>query len=185
MLHFFGVFDGHGGDQAANHCAARLHKHLCEALGHNVSETASATEGHETPPTLAVISEETSLPMYPSISDHAVESKVTGAQGGKDGVDHAEIGPGSDLKPHSIGGDDASCPVERVLRDDAIVEEALRDAFLKTDEEFGSDICASMVGSTAVVAILGKNKIWIANCGESHGMIRYKFVLTVQISVIQ
>lgn len=31
-LHFFGVYDGHGGIQASQHCAARLHHHLSASL---------------------------------------------------------------------------------------------------------------------------------------------------------
>ena len=31
-LHFFGVFDGHGGAEAALHCASTLHEALSEAL---------------------------------------------------------------------------------------------------------------------------------------------------------
>ena len=70
----------------------------------------------------------------------------------------------------SSGGGVSECSApphdpHRVLRDDEFVEDALRDAFLKTDEEFASDCCASMVGSTAVVALLGKKRIWVANCG--------------------
>jgi hypothetical protein len=29
-LHFFGVYDGHGGAEAAKHCAGRMHHHLAE-----------------------------------------------------------------------------------------------------------------------------------------------------------
>jgi hypothetical protein len=31
-LHFFGVYDGHGGIEASQHCAQRLHHHLSRAL---------------------------------------------------------------------------------------------------------------------------------------------------------
>lgn len=32
QLHFFGVYDGHGGTEASLHCAQRLHHHLSQAL---------------------------------------------------------------------------------------------------------------------------------------------------------
>jgi hypothetical protein len=32
QLHFFGVYDGHGGTEASLHCAQRLHHHLSSAL---------------------------------------------------------------------------------------------------------------------------------------------------------
>lgn len=181
-LHFFGVYDGHGGDQAANHCAARLHQHLCEALVQQHAQIGAAriqqhgileevvADGHATSHTLTVISEEASLPLEPSTSEVILESRIACSKDSEVAM-HSEGRPGSDQLTSEIKEEDndvkeASCHSERVLRDDAIVEEALRDAFLKTDEEFAADCCASMVGSTAVVAILGKKKIWIANCGE-------------------
>lgn len=51
-----------------------------------------------------------------------------------------------------------------------LMEEVLRDAFLKTDEEFSnSGLQAGLVGSTAVVALVGTHRVWIANCGEWAG----------------
>jgi hypothetical protein len=45
-LHFFGVYDGHGGIQASQHCAARLHHHLSAALrGMAASLLAQAVVG--------------------------------------------------------------------------------------------------------------------------------------------
>jgi hypothetical protein len=41
-LHFFGVYDGHGGIQASQHCAARLHHHLSACL----REMATGYLGH-------------------------------------------------------------------------------------------------------------------------------------------
>lgn len=48
-----------------------------------------------------------------------------------------------------------------------MMEDVLREAFLKTDEEFSnSGLQAGLVGSTAVVALVGTHRVWIANCGE-------------------
>jgi protein phosphatase 2C len=52
-----------------------------------------------------------------------------------------------------------------------LMEEALRDAFLKTDEEFSKDGTAGLVGSTAVVALVGTHRVWIANCGDSRAVL--------------
>lgn len=47
-----------------------------------------------------------------------------------------------------------------------MMEDVLREAFLKTDEEFSaSGLQAGLVGSTAVVALVGTHRVWIANCG--------------------
>eukprot|EP00983_Pelagomonas_calceolata_P083758 1156227-Pelagomonas_calceolata.AAC.6 len=49
------------------------------------------------------------------------------------------------------------------------LEEALKEAFLRTDSEFAADGSAAMVGSTAVVALVGSRKAWVANCAARRG----------------
>jgi Protein phosphatase 2C len=102
VLHFFAVYDGHGGPEVSNHCARCLHGHLRS----NLQECSSQT------PT-----------------------------------------------PTSLGNP-TSTPVDTV-------QTALLKAFKQTDNEVapphgpGADI-----GSTAVVALLGSQQLWIANCGR-------------------
>ena len=45
-------------------------------------------------------------------------------------------------------------------------ESALTDAFNRTDEEFGKADNAALVGTTAVVALVGSRQLYVANCGE-------------------
>lgn len=45
-LHFFGVFDGHGGAEAALHCAQTLHQRIAEALAATIDPEAD--EGLQT-----------------------------------------------------------------------------------------------------------------------------------------
>ena len=52
-----------------------------------------------------------------------------------------------------------------------LMEGALRDAFIRTDEEFSKDGTAGLVGSTAVVALVGTHRVWIANCGDSRAVL--------------
>ena len=44
-------------------------------------------------------------------------------------------------------------------------ESALTDAFNRTDEEFGKADNAALVGTTAVVALVGSRQLYVANCG--------------------
>ena len=47
-LHFFAVYDGHGGFEASEHCSARLHMHLTEAMAqhpHLMRAAAGCAEG--------------------------------------------------------------------------------------------------------------------------------------------
>ena len=46
-------------------------------------------------------------------------------------------------------------------------ESALTDAFNRTDEEFGKADNAALVGTTAVVALVGSRQLYVANCGKS------------------
>ncbi|KAF6258570.1 phosphatase 2C-like domain-containing protein [Scenedesmus sp. NREL 46B-D3] len=115
-LHFFGVYDGHGGIEASQHCAQRLHYHLSKA----VAELASG-------------------------GDCEVDSNEGSSAEGSEGTATSFCG---------------------------LMEEVLRDAFLKTDEEFSnSGLQAGLVGSTAVVALVGTHRVWIANCGDSRAVL--------------
>lgn len=46
-LHFFGVFDGHGGAEAALHCAQTLHQHIADALAAATEKPNDADSGED------------------------------------------------------------------------------------------------------------------------------------------
>jgi hypothetical protein len=46
-LHFFGVYDGHGGIEASQHCAQRLHYHLSKAVAELASGWLESSAGDE------------------------------------------------------------------------------------------------------------------------------------------
>ena len=48
----------------------------------------------------------------------------------------------------------------------ASFESALSSAFNRTDEEFGKADNAALVGTTAVVTLVGSRQLYVANCGE-------------------
>lgn len=50
-------------------------------------------------------------------------------------------------------------------------DKALHEAFLKTDEEFSHQDNAALVGTTAVVALVGSRQLYIGNCGDSRAVI--------------
>jgi hypothetical protein len=208
-LHFFGVYDGHGGCQAAEHCAKRLHHHLSHSLaaacgclvtdGNQLlqvpepdasqvdwnSSLVQSVANFACQNLLLSRSDSSSLPS--SFLGGAGEATPSGAalQDGKPRL----LGKASSESESSSG---CSAPEEHTLcplpendacfdnessgsgasdRSDGIsvtgiLEEALKEAFVKTDAEFANDNCASMVGSTALVALVGTRKVWLANCGE-------------------
>lgn len=174
-LHFFAVYDGHGGIEAAQHCSTRLHFHLSKAMDtlapgdvqHNaMSMTGSSvlqcqaewtlchhgSEGEEagqgtSPPCDCDLGEGLTLP--------------SGADTGAGSPPEHEPSAFNDNASSGSGGDSTTSPANVTH----MVEDALREAFLRTDAEFAADGCAAMVGSTAVVALVGSKKMWIANCG--------------------
>jgi hypothetical protein len=46
-LHFFGVYDGHGGIEASQHCAQRLHYHLSKAVAELANGWLESSAGDE------------------------------------------------------------------------------------------------------------------------------------------
>ena len=55
---------------------------------------------------------------------------------------------------------------EGVTCNSASFESALQSAFNRTDEEFGLLDSAALVGTTAVVTLVGSRQLYIANCGK-------------------
>ena len=238
-LHFFGVFDGHGGAEAALHCAQTLHQRIAEALsaattgpssgsGSGGSDDAAAlaaappvsvTHAHlhaelgaaecSTCPAVgaAVGTEEASLvTLQPSgsltsaVSAAALASvSEVVASGGGEPLPATVRGtprgpPGAAERAHSRGNIDrsnssASDALVEAALDEAVqsgepagreagragdedafcsvakFESALQSAFNRTDEEFGKADNAALVGTTAVVALVGSRHLYVANCG--------------------
>jgi serine/threonine protein phosphatase PrpC len=54
----------------------------------------------------------------------------------------------------------------------SLVSEALRTAFHRTDEELLGTEAGEFVGATAVVAVVGRQHIWLAHCGDSRAVRR-------------
>eukprot|EP00798_Chlamydomonas_sp_ICE-L_P017380 gene17380-23682_t len=212
-LHFFGVYDGHGGSEAAQHCANRLHQHLNAALVH-VTSMIQGDGAHSEPPAewtqmgsdySHLAQESTSCNVQTSgVPPCQASSTATATATGTD-IDHeAEISSNlaktnltcRDPSDHDTknkaaegkatsGKPDDACIASTTTWSDSstsskscesmsvssLLEEALRDAFLKTDAEFATEVTASTVGSTAVVALLGKKRMWVANCGDSRAVL--------------
>lgn len=177
-LHFFGVFDGHGGADAAMHCAKTLHervKQVFQALTSPTSAEAGvepvledmevSSSGTDTkspsgrnPPTLRLT----------DISDREIQSTSSGSSF-LDAVDIEEPSPVENFVEKCSGGF-----VEGVHCTTETVEAALTKAFHLTDEEFGEMggyEHLALVGTTAVVALVGTRMIYVANCGDSRAVL--------------
>ena len=159
-LHFFGVFDGHGGAEAAAHCAQTLHQRIADALSAATSPSGWPRELAGLPSSQLVPSQQpdearpaSRFSPQPQASEDAA-SDSAGQLGDaiiEETLLKVEHGAAS---PPSVG---QSC-AERF-------EAALTTAFSQTDEEFGKGDKSALVGTTAVVALIGQRQMYVANCG--------------------
>mmetsp|Transcript_8416 Transcript_8416/g.21001 ORF Transcript_8416/g.21001 Transcript_8416/m.21001 type:complete len:618 (-) Transcript_8416:786-2639(-) len=182
-LHFFAVYDGHGGIEAAQHCSMRLHHHLSKAL-----DSVAPGGMHQNAVCMADGSGVQCQAEW-TLCHHTNDSADSDGQGNcpnicqgpcmcslEDQLKSASAGSPPEQEPNLFndnassgsGGDSSSSSPTSITH---LVEDALREAFLRTDEEFAADAGAAMVGSTAVVALVGSKKMWIANCGDSRAVL--------------
>ncbi|GLC42801.1 hypothetical protein PLESTB_001419300 [Pleodorina starrii] len=215
-LHFFGVYDGHGGCQAAEHCARRLHHHLSKSIatacGLSIADGNQLLQAPEPDSSQVDWSISSSLmqsvtkfaclslggggggqELAPSSSPSSQQAHSQQQQQPREKPQHllAKASVDSDSSSGSSGPDDhALYPLpenDAMFENDSsgstgsdrsdgvsvscLLEEALKEAFVKTDAEFANDGCAAMVGSTALVALVGTRKVWLANCGDSRAVL--------------
>lgn len=179
-LHFFGVFDGHGGAEAALLCARTLHDRLAQALlPHPQSAVAErpiierSSNSHSSTGT----TESTNLSdrqVHPP-SQHQTEQTQqqqqphTGAVAACDAIGEDSCSSMDTETQNPVG----LLPPQPHVVTRQNFEEAFAEAFSKVDEEFGKsgDGERTQIGSTAVVALVGRRQIYIGNCGDSRAVL--------------
>jgi len=199
-LHFFSVYDGHGGAQASAHCAGRLHHNLLEALGGLLgggggpAAAAATAAGDALAAPLGGLSLAAATSGAVATAAAAAECPPAAAAAvAVDGEAVACIAAACEPAAASAAAAAAASHPPRVCHPGAagipglrafdsfsstrseqgmagVLEEALRRAFLATDAEFSAE-GSTLVGSTALVALVGRRKIWLANAGDSRAVL--------------
>lgn len=190
-LHFFGVFDGHGGVGAALLCARRLHIHIAEGL---------ETRHKRKPPVLTALDmmeDESIEEVSASSSAEATEEAAAAAAAAIAFSASAPAAATEDTTPSFVGGSghdriNTANPPDKIGNETAASEgdndsepegkegqpclmthfnTAFTDAFLKVDDEFSREENASLVGTTAVIALVGNRQLYLGNCGDSRAIL--------------
>jgi len=210
-LHFFGVFDGHGGAEAALHCAQTLHRHIADALsaaargeersgGSGSDEGVAAAAVASAPPTPAAVGAAVGphgRPLLPLAGSGDLAAAAAAAAAESDAESDAESAALYDELARGAaraGAPRPPRPPPRAPRaappapapvtpppppaapaacSAASFENALTDAFTRADAEFAAadGDAASLVGTTAVVALVGSRQLYVANCGDSRAVL--------------
>ena len=196
-LHFFGVFDGHGGSDAAVHCAKALHNHIKNVLtsnqscpsGESMLEDEISPGGNDRCDNSMNSDNlcQSNRPVFMQNNKDCNSNSSSGDVLTFDDMreigsveslafrDMGELSPsGQELnKPSSLSSDESS-PDELCPLTAETIEAALTKAFHMTDEEFGSlggYENLALVGTTAVAALVGTRMISVANCGDSRAIL--------------
>ena len=205
-LHFFGVFDGHGGADAAMHCAKTLHERVKEVLSavtspqgaaaaaaknEHIATAAAAAVAAVPAPEISSSGGGGGLPIDTAAAPLSNTQQPTAAATAAtnisqsssdsdflDAVDmEAEGGDDDEAAAAALEGDGLggiAALIEGVPCTTETVEAALTKAFHLTDEEFGEMggyEHLALVGTTAVVALIGSRMIYVANCGDSRAVL--------------
>eukprot|EP00955_Chlamydomonas_euryale_P069564 360488-Chlamydomonas_euryale.AAC.17 len=144
-LHLFAVYDGHGGASVAEHCSKHLHEQLQRIVGLHADERKRQDN--------AILSSQE------VILEHQPSEPAAGASGAAEATE-----PGS--KPKEVQG-----PEQEPEPEPELIQMALTQAFLATDKELEQKQGATDMGTTAVVSLLGRRHLWVANAGDSRAVV--------------
>ena len=163
-LHLFGVFDGHGGADAAHHCKDTMHENIREVIMKSTLVETLIEEGEGCTGGL-----------------DGARGRDTPARGehGKSTVDLSRVSTSSEVivvgktDDEDEKGNDEKGLMAAGCSSEAI-SSALAEAFRLTDETFaerGDEEQLSLVGTTAVVTLISSKSIYVANCGDSRAVL--------------
>lgn len=162
---FYGVYDGHGGNEAAQHAAASLHLRFREALEQGL-ESATSDDSRSTPSATANADALLAEAWPGSSSSDRSSSELELAAVELSSTAHAGSPSGGSGSWWANSVRSMPALNDRYSRN---VKTALQSAFIATDAELAGTEVGEVVGTTAVVAVVGKTELFVAHCGELRG----------------
>lgn len=162
-LHYFGVFDGHGGADAARHCAQRMHQTVCSTILSMLTPEIAAAAVVSS---LATSSKRS--PLEPGEEQQQPDELLAASAAA------AANDTGSTSSSSNTGAPAAAQPVPAIdiaASNGSWLLPALSRAFVSLDHEFGAISEGSYVGTTAVVVLIGGSRMWVAHAGDSRAVL--------------
>jgi serine/threonine protein phosphatase PrpC len=169
----YGVFDGHGGKEAALHAASSIPRNFRAALTRQALESVSSSEA-------------SSINSATQNADAVLSEAWPGSAASGSSVAELELGQAQELcsaaaaqqagSPAGAGSGSWWASNVRSMphlsdRYSKNMRRALQTAFIAADAELAGTEVGEVVGSTAVVAVVSKTEVFVAHCGESRWML--------------
>lgn len=199
-FHIFGVFDGHGGHRAAEHCVNKLAQNLKSTITRALKKHALPIKEivrHKTVPTHVLLAEavnytelagsdfEETEPDPSPFDNPSPEMRSSLAEGSRLGADEDLLFSTMSLgvsERFSFANEQRSIQtlVSQHLNDLNIqsngltpsqLESCLNDAFVMTDNQFDRENGAEESGTTALTALVSARLLCFANCGDCRAVL--------------
>ena len=142
QIHFFGVFDGHGGADAAHHCQVTMHERLKEAILASCPKDAMAR-------------------VQSAAAASKTNAQTLGASDAMDALGALGDDAFSELEASICSSQTFSKALARAFK-------VTDEEFAKLS---GAEEELALVGTTAVVTLLSSQSMYVANAGDSRAVL--------------
>mmetsp|Transcript_40564 Transcript_40564/g.126901 ORF Transcript_40564/g.126901 Transcript_40564/m.126901 type:complete len:682 (+) Transcript_40564:228-2273(+) len=171
---FAGVFDGHGGDATSAYLSAHLHANLARALEEEASTLVKAFKKDTGFYGGAGAHRGRSQSFIADMTDFLASVMGGSGEGSDEGYSQLPLPPPVP-RPHATpsGTDEGNCNFRLGGDLDRRVSHLMRRVYEETDGDISrkEDEGKNMAGSTATTILILRDRIWLANVGDSRTLL--------------